>query len=392
MRFGLAEFDELLALVAELTEAGRISDALYAGLSQPQLAVSGRQIAFWPGEAAGESHASFAAEFLAAQVATGEAALEELAWVEDNAEPPPLPDDLDEALRGELGLGLVQLGRFFGTLIDYGIETAAGIVIADHRLLIDLLRGVDDEWDEEMIVSALDRFCLQARPDFLDPPQPHGRADVYPWRANRSLSLVRRPLVRRGDEIAYGIRHLFNSQMHLAGLIETGRFPARTEALRRLLGRHGDRLGRRFEQAVRALFSKHGYDSRLRVKSVEGRLLTADGSDLGDIDILVADPANQRLVVVDAKGLGVALNADDIVRQSAHLRRTVGRVEGRADWLRGNLDAAAAEFADPRIVAWNVEALIVSDRVLPAAHFAHAEVPILSYGLLKQQLTQRGAW
>jgi hypothetical protein len=291
-----------------------------------------------------------------------------------------------------LGLGLVQLGRFFGTLIDYGIETAAGIVIADHRLLIDLLRGVDDEWDEEMIVSALDRFCLQARPDFLDPPQPHGRADVYPWRANRSLSLVRRPLVRRGDEIAYGIRHLFNSQMHLAGLIETGRFPARTEALRRLLGRHGDRLGRRFEQAVRALFSKHGYDSRLRVKSVEGRLLTADGSDLGDIDILVADPANQRLVVVDAKGLGVALNADDIVRQSAHLRRTVGRVEGRADWLRGNLDAAAAEFADPRIVAWNVEALIVSDRVLPAAHFAHAEVPILSYGLLKQQLTQRGAW
>jgi hypothetical protein len=278
------------------------------------------------------------------------------------------------------------------TLVDHGIETEAGVVTATVTEVTSLFRQAGLS-DEAQIAVALDRFSLSARDDFLHPADPDRASDVYPWRANRSLSLIRRPLVRRGDTLLYGIRHLYNAHLHLIRLIEAGRFPARTPKLKTLQGTHGRLLGRSFEDAVADLFERHGYPTRVRVRQLQGRPVAGGGQDLGDIDVLVADEPNERLLVIDAKNLGVALNADDLLRQSEQLlgsrNSAVTRTRARADWLLGNRDAAAAELANSAIGGWTVEVLVVTDRVLPAAHLSRGEARVISYGLLKRQLSEQ---
>lgn len=387
-RFSLSDYDHLLALAAELIDAGRIADALHFGLGEPEIAVASGRLLFWPGAAVVESLTSFTTELLESEVAAGDSALEELVW-----RPPPelveLPQEIDEAIREELGLSLHETAILLNTLIDHGVQTDAGVVTATAAELTKLLLRAGFR-DEDQIAVAFDRFSLVPRGDFLHPRDPDRASDVFPWRANRSLSLIRRPLVRRGDQLLYGIRHLYNAQSYLIRLIEAGRFPARTKALKRLQGKHGRLVGRSFENAVADLFERHGYPTRVRVRELHGRPVAVGGHDLGDIDVLVADEPHQRLLVIEAKSLGVALNTEDLLRQSEQLLGTKNsaatRTRARANWLIANRDAAAAEFANPAIEAWRVEAVVVSDRVLPAAHLLRGDARVLSYGLLKRQL------
>jgi hypothetical protein len=387
-RFSLSDFDDLLALSAELIDAGRIADALYFGLGEPEIALVEGRLLFWPGAAVAESLTSFTTELLDSEVAAGDSALDELVW-QPPSELAELPREIDDAVHEELGVSLREIAILLNTLIDYGVETEAGVVAATATELTELLRQAGFK-NGKQIAVALDRFSLAPRGDFLHPGAPDRERDVYPWRANRSLSLIRRPLVRRGDELLYGIRHLYNAQNYLIRLIESGRFPARTTRLKRLQGKHGRLLGQSFEDAVADLFDRHGYPTRVRVGELRGRPVAVDGQDLGDIDILVADERNQRLLVIEAKSLGVALNAEDLLRQSEQLLGTrnsaATRTRARADWLLANRDAAAAEFANPAIEAWGVEAVVVSDRVLPAAHLLRGETRVVSYGLLRRQL------
>jgi hypothetical protein len=390
-RFSLADFDGLLALAVELIDAGRVADAIYFGLGEPDVTVAEGRLLFWPGSAVVESLASFNAELRESELAAGDVALEELVW-----RPPPqlveLPREIDDAVTAELGVSLSEIAIVLNTLVDHGIETEAGVVTATVTEVTSLFRQAGLS-DEAQIAVALDRFSLSARDDFLHPADPDRASDVYPWRANRSLSLIRRPLVRRGDTLLYGIRHLYNAHLHLIRLIEAGRFPARTPKLKTLQGTHGRLLGRSFEDAVADLFERHGYPTRVRVRQLQGRPVAGGGQDLGDIDVLVADEPNERLLVIDAKNLGVALNADDLLRQSEQLlgsrNSAVTRTRARADWLLGNRDAAAAELANSAIGGWTVEVLVVTDRVLPAAHLSRGEARVISYGLLKRQLSEQ---
>lgn len=390
-RVGLADLDELLALASELTQAGRIGDALYYGLGEPEVRLVNGRLVTSPGKAVAASLAAFQAELFESELATGEAPLNELVW-EPPAELVEVPDELEEAFSEEVGIPLSEIGLFLSTLLDYGIETEDGVVNSSVNSIHALLRDAGFT-DDVQIDLALDRFSLAPRVDFLAPPTPAGLGDVYPWRTNRSLSFLRRPLVRRGDRVLYGVRHLYNAQSYFARQLEDGRFPAQGKKLRALQGKYGHLVGRSFEDAVAELFEQHGYLHRVRIRRLQGRPLTADGHDLGDIDVLVADEQSQRLIAIDAKSLGPALNTDDVLRQSEQLlgakRSAATRAAARAEWLAENRDAAAAEFGEPAISSWAVQALVVTDRVLPAAHLVESPVPVLSYGLLKSQLVNR---
>jgi hypothetical protein len=390
-RFSLADVDELLALAVELIQAGRTSDAIRHGLGNPEVALHENGLSMSPGEAVSASLANFIAERLESEIAGGEATLRELIW-EPPAELVELPPELDEAFAQEVGIPFSEIGVFLSALIDYGIDTESGVVNAPLTAIRSVLREAGFT-DSNQIAIALERFSLAPRDDFLAPPAPAGLSDVYPWRMNRALSFLRRPLVHHGDRVLYGVRHLYNAQTHLARQIEGGRFPARTAKLRKLQGKYGRLIGRSFEDAVSELFERYHYPHRVRVRQLQGRPLANEGRNLGDIDVLVADESRRRLIAVDAKCLGAKLNADDMLRQSEQLlgtrRSAASRTSARADWLASNRDAAAAEFGNPDIDKWTVMALIVTDCVLPAAYFTASAVPILSYGLLKRQLSER---
>jgi hypothetical protein len=204
---------------------------------------------------------------------------------------------------------------------------------------------------------------------------------------------VTRPLVGGEDEIVFGIRHLYNSQLRLTRLIDGGGYPARSAKLIALQGRTGRLVGRAFEDAVARLFEIYGCAVKVRVKAIGGRRIEKEGRDLGDIDVLVVDSARRRMIVVDTKALGVGYNLDEMLKQSAQLigskNSAADRINDRVQWLLENRDVVAQEFDNPDLIDWPVEGLIVTDRILPGAHIAEGSVPVWSYAKLDGVLQDR---
>src|SRR5262249_26059853 len=151
-------------------------------------------------------------------------------------------------------------------------------------------------WERGRIAQAIDLFALRSRPDFLTPTDGFDRAEVYPWRFNRRLSHVRKPLLVRsaadGDSVVWGVRTVRRAASYLNSLCTGGRLIARTRAMRQAMGAFHRHRGQQFNLRVAQLYKTvRGLLVRERVKKVGRlRIARANGQDLGDVDVLVADP------------------------------------------------------------------------------------------------------
>ena len=128
----------------------------------------------------------------------------------------------------------------------------------------------------------------------------------------------------------------------------------------------------------------------MRVKRLaDAAIVDEKGDALGDIDVLVADPQQRRLIAVEAKALGVAMNFDEVADEMAAIFGTDSAVVSkhleRCAWLEKNRNAAAAEIGVD-VENWHVVPLIVTDRPLISPYLAAGPIPVISYNDLRTEL------
>lgn len=129
-----------------------------------------------------------------------------------------------------------------------------------------------------------------------------------------------------------------------------GSFPATSPELRTFRGRLVNENSKRFEGKVAEAFEG---DERFVVvrgtkKFAKRHMTGSDGNQLGDVDVLIAVPANRRLIAVEAKDMAGSLTPSDLASQLAttfgtgtkerssgekHARRIAWLVEHRAEVL-----------------------------------------------------------
>ena len=390
--FSTAAFDELLALAREILDVGGGSDAIHHGLPGLQAIVAAEfeHIIFLGNDA----QDAFLDEQIAAEVAAGDNLLEALAWKPAQELHTP-SEELERAIRAELGIGVMQLGSFFNTLIEVAIDADGGLAVVTIEDAIAELAH-QPEWTRTSAAKAIDMFSLSPRASFLDPEEPHRRSDVYPWRVNRSLSYIRRPLIRRGEHLIFGVRHLFNAQTHLATQLDSACFPARSPELKRLQSKYGNRIGRAFEKAVADLFRDNpSLHLRPRFRGLDSApFVDEKGRALGDIDALVIDPRRRQILVIDTKAVQPAKTPSEIAQEAADLfgdrpDSTAARQRARASWVERNLPgviglSGSSVPVDPD--TWSVEPLIVTDRPLISSHVTSPSVRVVTYLSLQEML------
>jgi hypothetical protein len=340
--FSLSVYDRLLALAAQIISFGMSSDALRYGLSNRpfEMLRSGRL-------AVGESHFEATLDDFRAAYAQDVAGHSQTAfdgyWSTEPARRSPeveqLRSQMDSAAAEEFGFSLLELNQFLGEVMAAGVELPGEPKsLAVNALLERLTTGLG--WGQDRVTRAFDLFVLRPRPDFLTPPDGFDRAEVFPWRFNRRLSHVRRPLLIRsgavGDEVVWGDRTVRMAAGYLTSLCTGGRLIARTRAMRQAMGAFHTYHGREFNRRVAELYrAAPGLLVCERVKKI-GRLRIArpNGQDLGDLDVLVANPHIRSLTPVETKDLTAALTPPE-------LRNEMDRLFGSADNRPGDLDRFA---------------------------------------------------
>ncbi|WP_264778886.1 hypothetical protein [Deinococcus aetherius] len=301
-----------------------------------------------------------------------------------------LPDrtELNAAFRSETGWTLSDTLGFLNS-----VSALPGKGVLPRQMpLTDFLRAVAQDlgWDEGKVRALLDLLSLTPRPNFLRPPHPWRREDVEPWRFNRRLSYLRRPVLLLGGEtpsVVWGPRAVTSASHYLLDLLQSGRFRADGTPLRQLLGEVNRRRGRVFNREVAAFLRALGFRHVQEQAKVLGpvRMRGEDGLDLGDIDVFVVDEARRRVSCVECKNFAVARTSAEIhalferlERGTATERPIVERHGRRVEHVRQHLPAILGHFGlTPE--GWEVEGFIVFNRDSVAYYLSTAPLPVLSF-------------
>jgi len=309
----------------------------------------------------------------------------------------PLIAQFDEASLEEFGLTFTEFGYLIGDIYNLGEEQDSPVKRLSVAELVSSLSSTL-QWSEEKILNALNQLTLGSRSDYLKPPRPFSGTDVYPWRFNRALSYVRRPLLKvghaSGDELLWGSRHLFSSHGYLFELIIGSRLFAHSAKMRELTGQFNRERGETFNNDVALLFEErpglivHRRSKKLGKQYIRGKL-----GDLGDIDVLVIDKNCQRIFVIECKDLAIArtphelkAELDYVFKGSTKEKSTIEKHNLRVTWVQDNLASILNTFDVVLTGHWKVEPLLVFDEAIFSSHIYRSPIRVLSYRQLVEEV------
>lgn len=365
-------YDSILALASEVANKGFISDAMHAGISQAGLSIlpsgrlgisrdTDRYTQGLQGLMSATAHATIDEAVVAAtQREEGDTGQKDAFAV------------AEQLATREFGFTFTQLSLFTSELVNLSHEENQDDVgvLTIPRIQERMVEKFN--WEPDFVNSMLSQLCLREVEGFWDL-----RAEVLPWRFNRSRSYLRKPLISwnvGGTEmVIFGHRNTIRTSFELHGQYLSGRLQARTIEMKEALSRAREEKGENFERRIEAALTGVCDPILRRVHRFgDLDLHDAGGVDLGDIDILALDPSSQSLYLIEAKSLIVARTPRELQNEVSNIHvgehSAVERLRGRYEWVLQNyqavLESLSLTAADITVVP-----LIVIDADLVSARF-----------------------
>jgi hypothetical protein len=348
----LDDLDELLALMNEICQWGVISDTIHLGMSDPKMGLlpSGR-IGF---------SREFSNDFMKPfQDARAENEVHELVSsfddkmrIQPEKEPATYTDgakEIDDAFASEYKINLTQIMHILRELMNISLSQEKSVMIMDEQSLIKTIEANTNDLTEVEIITGLQILSLEKREAITKAPAGFQMEDIYPWRYNRALSYIRRPLVKMEypDSKKYyywGFRHVMAAGENLRTLIKSGRIQTKPGTLldslvAKINNEKGDEYRNRVCNYLKSETTLRVVDYEVTI-STNGHLQADD--DYGDIDIMAIDDTLKVIYSIECKNTVSARVAHEM---KTEMDKYLGRdgVSGmikkhveRDEWLQVN--------------------------------------------------------
>lgn len=288
----------------------------------------------------------------------------------------------ESAMREEFGFTLHELREVCGGLLDIGVADAVTRIARSTAVAeIAAKRGLP----VDVVDAVLGGITLSARAEFssIGP-------DAWPWRFNRDMSYVRRPLVLQGEELVFGFRSIYRLGPYWLDNLLSGRLQGRanTIEMQRCITEARRKINDSFARSVGARLDSFGLASRLSVNKIAGhRIVDSAGADLGDIDVLAVEPHTRSIIAIEAKDFEIARTPSEIANELEKLflgkggkKSTVELHGRRLDWLEKNLDQVVGSFGfGVGTKPWRVIGMIVTSEPLITPLVASSPLPVVTF-------------
>jgi len=320
-------------------------------------------------------------------------------WEDSRIKIPKLDKEFiqfESAFNVEFGFTVREFAKICGEVMNIGDNQSGPVKAMLIPALVDELR-TRTGYPVSKIEVFLHQFALEPRDDFLNPFSGR-KEDVYPWRMNREFSYIRRPFIKKkmpnGEEMLWGNRHLWHSNHYLIDLCSSGKLRAKRDPMKIYLCQKRSNDSRQFEDEVGEAFHSHGdLIIRKRIKKFKGiKMLDADGNDLGDIDVLVANPVRKEMLLIECKDLNSAVTPYDMKNEIQELFKDEGKhtcaatkQQKRSSWIEENMSIVTQELSLlDEATSWVVRPLIVLSEELVSPYMRRSSVMTLSSRQLEQ--------
>ncbi len=376
------DLDELLALTNQLTEWGALSESMRMNIDDPKMGLlpSGR---IGTGKTLQrEAFEPYAVAKTESEIYRNIESFETNYRPERSAAPPVETAEsklLDAAFLAEFNIKLLDLAHIAGALLQYGFDKADACVIISEMDLHQLVKDKAGVSAEVMKVG-LDLLTLLERDGIGVSPMGYTPIDIFPWRYNRPISYLRRPLVKllKEGSIYYycGYRHISAYFDNLLYLLQTSKLPnAKSAEMKSWLASVSGDKGKPFRNSVKEWFEAY---TDFQVISHE---IPLEGA-LGDIDLLVIDHGQCIIYPIECKNISGGRNIHEMkVEMDDYLGRD-GKDKGakvrkhldRHEWLSANREFFQQFVAD--LEGYTISSLILTADEIPLAYLKKDDLPL----------------
>jgi hypothetical protein len=377
--------DELVAIMDQIISWGSLGDQIHYDLIDLKMAIlaSGRvgtsksemKEIFDPfhdsktGETIKDAIDSFESVFPGEELPTGK----------------PIPDSLDKAFKKDFGISFTRICDFITGLAGIGfLQSEAWAVFELEHLRNEINKNIES-FNEAEFDNAINFLSITARGNIENLPAGFEFIDIMPWRFNRMLSLLRRPLIiveENGTKNVYwGPRQVLQSRITLASQCISGRFrglpgTAVINELGKFANERGDELVKNVLKTIDPNNLIIDQDVYIRPGS---KLQHTD--DFGDVDILIIDPKNKVIYSLECKSMAPSRNVKEMIEEVGKLfgdDKNLGWVEKhmrREKWLRENLEIVGQAY-NLDLTGYSVKSFFVTEEEMLTPHLRKEQLPL----------------
>ena len=326
------DLDFLIAEVSTLLECANQRDGWYHGL------MTGQLVMYPNGSFGFEASVAEAAGLLLKEHWARElddAAVHDGTRIDNLVESQVAGPGFETAFNAEFGLSMEQYGNFVVRVTLEALKRKNGHLWLRRSEVLQRLREAGVVKPER----AFEAFVLAPR-DRWDEKNPlNAKArDWWPWRYNRRLSIMRRPLVQLSvddDPVVLVMPSILAGTLDYLQQAAFGRLPEEmfdSAEMLSCIGRAADRIGHEFNRKVAGRFHQ------LEWTTLEELSLTRLGGEaaLGDIDVLAWRLDTGLVFAVECKSLRFDRTLGEIGERLADY--STGTVDGQRTRLQRHLD------------------------------------------------------
>ena len=299
---------------------------------------------------------------------------------------------IDAAFIDEYGYSFSQLYTLVQTLIDEGNEIKREIKVMKSDDVVKMIEQKSD-LSSDIIKQIIKDISLAKRDDYIIPPEGFSPNDIWPWRFNRRLSFTRRPLIIYGDDIIWGNRQLSHSLWFTMDLLFDGKYKASGKALKSLIGKLANKRGNTFNDDVKQkLSSINSIAVYSKVKKINGKwIASSDKKPLGDIDILIINHKNHRIIVGEVKDFSYTKSSYEMYEEYQRVFCDNGsklcyisKHKRRVQWIKDHINDIIKQYNLPK-GNWSVQDVFITNEVIVSNEIYHKNQKILLYSEINEK-------
>jgi len=303
------------------------------------------------------------------------------------AESKPVPRALENAFLRDYGISFSRLCDFVEGLCHIGFLQKDACSSLPLKVLNAEVNKYVEEFSSDEFNLAIDFLSLYSRGkvDTL-PAGDYEFIDIIPWRYNRILSLLRKPLVlvaEDGETVVYwGVRQLLQCRMTWMQQLLSGRFRSSAgSAVSKVLGKFANKRGDDLvEEVVKSIDPNNliiDTDAYIKPKAALHHT-----EDIGDVDVLIIDNTHKLLYSLECKSMSPSRNVKEMIEEVTKLFGENSSDKGwiekhmiRHEWLKNNLDAVGKVY-NTDLSDFTVKSFFVTNEEMLTPHLRKQTLPL----------------
>lgn len=379
--------DELMAIMAQILAWGSSGDQIHFDLLDIELSVLPSKRIGTKKENIREIFDTFQSAKVTEHITDAIETYEHVFPQHLTIDEKPVPAALEKAFLKDYGISFSRLCEFVEGLAHIGFLQEDACSSMPLKELNAEVNKYMDEFSSDEFDRAVEFLGLYSRGtvDTL-PAGGYEFIDIIPWRNNRMLSLLRKPLIIvdvDGERRVYwGVRHLLQCRITWMQQLLSGRFRSSAGSeVSKVLGKFANKRGDDLVEAV--------------VKSINPTSLIMDTDayikpkaplhhveDIGDVDVLIIETVNKLLYSLECKSMSPSRNVKEMIEEVTKLFGENSSDKGwiekhmiRHEWLKTNLDAVGKVYkAD--LTGFTVKSFFVTNEEMLTPHLRKQTLPL----------------